>query len=93
VDELSELTFVATARAADLPANQLTLSASGLPEGASFDPATGRFTWTPREDQQGTFTVTFTATDDDPPSFSDSHVMTITAVEVNDPPIRHRVLG
>ncbi len=87
VDELSELTFAATATDADVPANKVTLSVAGLPEGASFDPATGEFRWTPTEEQgPGSYKVTFTATDDGVPSRSVSEVVTITVREVNRAP-------
>ena len=36
------------------------LAAAGLPAGASFDNATGRFDWTPGINQQGAYDVTFT---------------------------------
>ena len=52
VDEGQTLSFTITASDPnDIPPNQLTLSASGLPAGASFDPATGVFSWTPTEAQ------------------------------------------
>jgi uncharacterized protein (TIGR03437 family) len=55
-----ELTFEVTADDPnDLP---VTLSASDLPQGATFDAATGKFNWTPGESQAGTHQVTFTAT-------------------------------
>ena len=47
VDEQTLLTFTATATDADLPANTLTFSLSGEPAGASIDPVSGVFTWTP----------------------------------------------
>jgi len=54
------LTFNVTAvDPADLP---LQLAASGIPAGASFDPATGRFEWTPSALQAGTYHVAFAAT-------------------------------
>jgi YD repeat-containing protein len=37
---------------------------SGLPAGASFDPVTAMFSWTPGYTQAGTYAVNFTATDD-----------------------------
>ena len=40
----------------------VVLSAGNLPTGASFDPGTGQFSWTPAESQQGSYQVTFTAT-------------------------------
>ena len=52
IDEGVELTFTATATDADLPAATLTFSVDlGAPEGASIDPATGLFSWTPTEDE------------------------------------------
>jgi uncharacterized protein (TIGR03437 family) len=38
------------------------LSASGLPTGAIFDPGTGKFSWTPLESQQGSYSISLTAT-------------------------------
>jgi uncharacterized protein (TIGR03437 family) len=39
-----------------------TLSASSLPDGASFSPASGIFEWTPNASQQGTYDLVFEAT-------------------------------
>jgi uncharacterized delta-60 repeat protein len=87
VDEEMLLSFTVTASDSnDDPASVLTLSASGLPAGASFDPATGIFNWTPTELQQGSYLLTFTVTDDGSPSLSDSETIAITVREVNDPP-------
>jgi hypothetical protein len=63
--------------------DSLTFSASGLPEGASFDAAQSRFSWTPDFTQAGSFTVTFNVTDD---SLSDSETVTITVVNSNQSP-------
>ena len=43
------------------PANPASLSAVGLPAGASFDPATGHFSWTPASRQSGSYDVKFAA--------------------------------
>jgi uncharacterized protein (TIGR03437 family) len=40
----------------------VVLSASGLPDGATFDPGTGTFSWTPTQAQQGDYSITLTAT-------------------------------
>jgi uncharacterized protein (TIGR03437 family) len=54
-----KLTFDVTAKDPnDLP---VTLSATGLPNGANFDAKSGRFTWTPVEAQVGSHPVTFEA--------------------------------
>lgn len=42
----------------------LTFSAMGLPAGATFDPASKRFSWAPGFLQLGSYTVTFKVTDD-----------------------------
>ena len=69
------------------PANTLTFSASNLPEGATFDPATATFSWTPGYAAAGTYdTVTFTATDNGTPVLSDSKTITITVANTNRAP-------
>lgn len=40
----------------------VTLSAASLPDGSSFNASGGSFSWTPTTAQQGTFSVSFTAT-------------------------------
>jgi hypothetical protein len=65
VNEEAVLSFtVTTSDLYDIPANHLTLSATGLPGGASFNPSTGLFAWTPTEAQGGaSYQATITATD------------------------------
>ena len=41
----------------------LTYSAIGLPDGATLDPATGAFAWTPAAGEQGDYEVTFAVSD------------------------------
>ncbi|TMI21905.1 PKD domain-containing protein, partial [Candidatus Bathyarchaeota archaeon] len=64
----------------------ITFSATGLPSGASFDPATGAFSWTPLPSQAGTYTMTFTATDDGNPPMSNSNSVTVTVEGTGTPP-------
>ena len=81
MNEGSTLSFVVTAT--DPDGDALTYSAGGLPAGASFDPATQQFTWTPGYDQAGTYTVTFTAKDGTKSySLSETKTVTITVGNV-----------
>ena len=80
VDELSTLTFTADAIDVDIPANTLTYGLDGEPAGASINPATGAFSWSPTE-AQGPGTYTFNVTVSDGNGGSDSQAVT---VNVND---------
>ena len=85
INEESPLSF--TICATDPDEDPITLSASGLPAGATFNTNTGTFSWTPTEVQDGVYTVTFTATDDGSPNLSDSETITISVGEVNACPV------
>ena len=61
--EVLEFSVVAN----DPDGDSVVLSASNIPNGATFDVASGSFYWTPEYLQDGTYTVTFTATDDGNP--------------------------
>jgi hypothetical protein len=70
----------------NLPAQTLTYSMSGdIPAGATLDPVTGVFTWTP--DTFQTYGVTFTVTDDGTPPKSASTGLSMTVVTTREPPI------
>ena len=58
----STLTFVVRATDAN-PGSIVVLSATGLPKGATFSPATGVFNWVPRANQTGSYVIMFSATD------------------------------
>jgi uncharacterized delta-60 repeat protein len=77
VNEGQTLTF--TVSATDPEGGLLTYSASNLPSGASFNPSTRTFTWTPSYRQVGSYpNVVFTVTDQGTPQLSDSEAITIT---------------
>ncbi len=78
-----ELMFRATATDPNLPGDTLTFSLdSGAPAGASIDPATGVFRWTPTEnDGPASYPVTVRVTDDGLPNLSDFKTITITVLE------------
>jgi len=85
VDELTLLTFTATATDPDLPPNTLTFSLVGAPSGTSIDPSTGAFSWTPSE-AQGPGDYTFDAVVSDG-LLEDSETITVHVNEVNRPPV------
>ncbi len=55
----------------------VTLSATGLPTGATFDTTTGAFSWRPSVGQTGIYTIVFIATDSSSPSTPASKPMGI----------------
>jgi len=70
------LQFTVTASDSDLPAQTLTYSASNLPSGATFNPSTRVFSWTPTSGQAGVYSgVHFEVTDG---ILTDSEDITIT---------------
>jgi hypothetical protein len=79
-DELTPITFTATASDIDVPANTLTFSLNGAPAGAAIDPATGAFSWTPTEAQSGSATFDVVVSDG---TATDTETIIITAFEVN----------
>ncbi len=87
VNELSPLTFTATAT--DANAGQtLTFSLdAGAPSGASINSSSGAFSWTPTEVQgPGSYPITVRVTDNGSPSSNDWELITVTVNEVNSAP-------
>jgi large repetitive protein len=84
-DELTPVTF--TASASDVDGGTFTYSLSGtIPAGASINPSTGVFTWTPTE-AQGPSVNTFNVVVSDGQGGTDSKSITLTVNEVNVAPI------
>jgi VCBS repeat-containing protein len=69
--------FMATATDPDIPANTLTFSLINPPSGASINPSTGAFSWTPSGLQQGSFSFTVRVTDNGTPALYDDRSITI----------------
>jgi uncharacterized repeat protein (TIGR01451 family) len=64
VAEGAELRLTAAGSDSDLPAQMLTFSLAGAPAGASIDPSTGVFTWTPTGSQgPGSYTFAIRVSD------------------------------
>ncbi|MCP3993782.1 MAG: DUF5011 domain-containing protein, partial [bacterium] len=83
VAEGTVATFTATASDPD-PTDTLTFSLSGAPAGASIDPVSGAFTWTPSEAQgPNTFVFDVVVSDGGVPALTDSQTVTFTVTEVN----------
>jgi hypothetical protein len=74
-------TITFTALATDADSDPLTYSASGLPEGASFNTGTRTFSWTPRYNQAGVYTVRIEVSDG---SLTDYEDVPVTAVKVGE---------
>ena len=79
VNEGGLLTF--TVSASDPDGDGLTFSASNLPTGASFNPSSHVFSWTPDYGDAGIYNVQFTVTDNGTPAESDLEIVPITVVE------------
>jgi len=88
VDEGTEVSFTAAASDADLPENGLTFSLEGAPAGASIDPDSGLFSWTPTEAQgPQSYSFDVVVTDDAADAKRDAQTVTVTVKEVNLPPV------
>ncbi len=89
IDQARLLTFTALATDADSPADNLSFSLdTGAPLGATIDPSTGRFSWTPPAGMSpGNYTVTVRVSDDGLPSLDDFETINITVGEVNQAPV------
>ncbi|PYM14007.1 MAG: hypothetical protein DME18_07680, partial [Verrucomicrobia bacterium] len=83
------MTFTVAGSDPDLPANTLAYSLDpGAPAGASVNPASGLFAWTPTEAQgPGIYPVTVRVTDNGSPALSTAETFNVTVNEVNTAPV------
>lgn len=90
-EEGAELAFTATASDDDEETLTFSLTAGpedAVPAGASIDPNTGEFTWTPDETQGGAdYTFNVVVSDTSEPILTDEELITITVDETNTPPV------
>ncbi len=82
INEGTNLSF--TLSATDPDGDSLTYSATGLPNGATFNAATRTFTWTPSNTQAGNYNVSFSVSDG---SLNDAETVAISVGNVNRPPV------
>ncbi len=80
------VSFVAVANDPDAPAGTLTYSLdAGAPSGATIDPVTGLFEWTPSlADGPGTYAITVRVTDNGEPSLDDEIALVIEVLQPGD---------
>jgi PKD repeat protein len=70
--------------ASDGEGDLLSFGVVGLPPGATFNTASGHFSWTPGGGDAGSYPMTFSASDG---LLSDSEAITITVAAGNNPPV------
>jgi hypothetical protein len=89
VDEENTIEFTIVAQDVESPSDLLTFTLDpGAPDGASLDPTTGIFRWTPAEEQgPGEHVFKVRVTDDGIPSLASAETFTIQVKEVNRAPI------
>jgi hypothetical protein len=76
-----------TISATDPDGNPLTYSASSLPSGATFTPATRTFVWTPMANQTGTYNNVHFEVSDGSLTDSENITITVTSSTTNQPPV------
>ncbi len=83
IAEQVELVFTISGTDADLPANALTYELVSGPPGATFNPATREFRWTPTEAQgPGNFTANFRVTDNNPDAVNSQQLSATGGVSI-----------
>lgn len=87
-EEMTNFSMMISATDTDTPLQTLSYAMSAAPAGASLDPATGRFQWSPTEsDGPGTNVFNVTVTDNGWPQRTATQAITLVVAEVNRAPI------
>src|SRR5437016_5459477 len=87
-NEGGTVTLTISATDADVPNNMLAFSLISPPPGATINPVSGVFSWTPTEAQgPSTNTITVQVTDNGSPNESDTRNLTEVVNEVNTAPV------
>jgi hypothetical protein len=86
VAEGAQLKFTVSATDGDV-GQTLTYTVNNIPLGASFNPITHEFDWTPATNQSGNYNVTFMVTDNGSPILNDAEVVTISVSNTNQAPV------
>jgi hypothetical protein len=88
INELTSISLTNKATDTDVPTNVLTYELLSALSGATVDPATGIFTWTPSEAQgPSSNSILVRVFDDGTPSLSATQRFSIVVNEVNLPPV------
>ena len=82
VVENQPLVFLTSA--SDPDNDLLTYAGTNLPSGAQYNSTTGQFSWTPSSTQSGTYSITFTTSDNE---LSDSETIDIIVTDDAEPPV------
>ncbi len=89
INELAQFSFTATA--SDIDSSQLTFSLVDAPDGATIDPNSGQFTWTPTEAQGGNgLPFQFIVRVSDGSASTDADI-SLTVNEVNQVPVLNSI--
>lgn len=83
--EKAQLSFTLSASDADNDA--LTFAVSSLPSGASFNDASGFFSWTPTSAQSGSYSLTFSVSDGNGGSDSQTIAVSVVNIQENRAPV------
>ncbi|MCI0536032.1 MAG: putative Ig domain-containing protein [Verrucomicrobiales bacterium] len=88
IEEGQTISFSVLAADRDVPKQKLSYTLdAGAPDGATLDPQTLTFSWTPTEAEgPGSYRLSIRVTDDGQLPLSDTRSFTITVTEVNSPP-------